>query len=86
MDLIIGVRHYPRTLKNIDSRIADLDYMYRFLGIYKQPEVIKLRASVKRALKRYDAYLDKLAWRLKQLKLKQNIKKREELKNGDRKL
>lgn len=87
MDLIIGVRHYPRTLKNIDARIADLDYMYRFLGIYKQqPEVIKLRMSIKRTLRRYDAYLDKLAWRLKQLELKRNIKKREELKNGDRKL
>ena len=86
VDLIIGVKHYPRTLKNIDARIADLDYMYRFLGVYKQPEVIKLRMSVNRALRRYDAYLDKLAWRLKRIELARNIKKREELKNGDRKL
>lgn len=53
--LIVGCKHYPRTLENIDKRISDLDYLRRFLGISKKPQAQILKGAITRALKRYNA-------------------------------
>lgn len=76
MALIVGVKHYPRTLLNIDSRIADLDYLRRFLNLSNKPKAKQMQRIIERALKRYDAYLDKLAWRLKRIEFAKKAKLR----------
>lgn len=54
MALIIGVKHYPRTLENIDKRIEDLDYLRRFLKLSNKPKARAMQRSIERALARYE--------------------------------
>lgn len=52
--LIVGCKHYPRTLENIENRISDLDYLRRALSISKKPQAQILKGAITRALKRYN--------------------------------
>lgn len=54
MALIIGVKHYPRTLANIDKRIEDLDYLRRVLNLSNKPKAKAMQRSIERALARYE--------------------------------
>lgn len=63
--LIVGCKHYPRTLENIDKRIRDLDYLRRALGISKKPQAQILKGAITRALKRYKDYNDSVYIKLR---------------------
>lgn len=64
MALIVGVKHYRRTLKNIDDRVTDLKYLHSCLKVTtKTANVEAMKRSVERALKRYDE-IDKIIVRL----------------------
>lgn len=52
--LMVGCKHYPRTLENIDKRINDLDYLRRALNISRKPQAQILKGAITRALKRYN--------------------------------
>lgn len=54
MALIIGAKHYPRTLQNIDKRIEDLDYLRRVLNLSNKPKAKAMQRSIERALARYE--------------------------------
>lgn len=54
MALIIGAKHYPRTLQNIDKRIEDLDYLRRVLNLSNKPKAKAMQRSIERALVRYE--------------------------------
>lgn len=83
MALIVGVKHYPRTLKNIDDRISDLDYLRRFLNLSAKPEAKRMQGIIDRALKRYNEIND-IIYRLLRYKVARDarLKRKRGQKNG----
>lgn len=74
--MIIAVKHYKRTLLNIESRIADLDYLVRVMGVAnayyaknknKQGECLKLQNIAMRGRDRYKRILDCVYNRLRKV-------------------
>lgn len=73
--MIIAVGKYKRTLKNIEDRMSDLDYIIRAMGVanayyaknkQKQGECLKLRQIAQRGYDRYDRILNDIYRRLKE--------------------
>lgn len=65
--MIIAVKHYKRTLENIENRIKDLDYLVRVMGVanayyakntQKQGECLKLQRIAMRGRDRYNRILN----------------------------
>ena len=86
MALIVGVKHYRRTLKNIDDRVTDLKYLHSCLRVTtKTANVEAMKRSVERALKRYDE-IDKIIVRLLRYYADRNarLKRKVKIEKGEK--